>query len=184
MRPILVCLASALVFLPRVAAAHASSETIDKIADWLAIFVICVVPVAAVAILLMIHVLPEKIAERRHHPQKDAIQMLCFLSLVFGGLLWPVAWLWTYFKPLGYRMAYGTDKHDDYFFHARDLARRGELPSDELGYVLGELDSIAARRILPPELQRVRDELEALQPSAPPPRPHDVARGDERKGDA
>jgi CBS domain containing-hemolysin-like protein len=181
MKPIL---ASILICLPRIAAAHASSETIDKIADWLAIFVICVAPVAAVAILLMIHVLPEKIAEKRHHPQKDAIQMLCFLSLVFGGLLWPLAWLWTYIKPLGYRMAYGTDKHDDFFLEAREKARRGELPSDELGYILGELDGIAARRILPPELQRVRDELQVLQASAPPPRHHEGARGGERKGDA
>jgi len=39
------------------------------------------------------------------------------LSLVFGGLLWPIAWLWAYSKPVLYKMAYGTDKvahaHDD-----------------------------------------------------------------------
>lgn len=73
-----------------------------------------------------------------------------FLSLVFGGLLWPFAWLWMSFKPLGYRMAYGTDKHDDFFLEAVRLARAGKLPADELGYTLGELDAIAARRILPP----------------------------------
>jgi hypothetical protein len=153
--------------MPRIAFAHASSKTIDTIADWLAIFVIIVVPIAGVAVILLIHVLPEKIAERNHHPQKAAIQMLCFLSLVFGGLLWPLAWLWMSIKPLGYRMAYGTDKHDDFFIEARTKARKGELPADELGYILGELDGIAARRILPPELQRVRDELQALQASAP-----------------
>lgn len=158
-----------LSFIPSFGFAHASSETVDKIADWLAIFVICFAPVACITILLLIHVLPEKIAERRHHPQKEAIQMLCFLSLVFGGLLWPIAWLWTYFKPLGYRMAYGTDKHDDFFLEAVRRARLGTLPSDELGYILGELDSIAARRILPPELRRARDALEALQSNAPPP---------------
>ncbi len=143
--------------------AHASSETIDTIADWLAIFVICVVPIAGIGLFLLIHVLPEKIAERNHHPQKAAIQTLCFLSLLFGGLLWPLAWLWAFVKPLGYRIAYGTDKHDDFFTEARDKAKKGELPPDELGYILGELDSIEAKRILPPELQRVRDELRALQ---------------------
>ena len=35
--------------------------------------------------------------------------MLCLLSLVFGGLLWPIAWLWAYSKPVMYKMAYGTD---------------------------------------------------------------------------
>jgi hypothetical protein len=31
------------------------------------------------------------------------------LSLVFGGLLWPIAWLWAYSKPVLYKLAYGTD---------------------------------------------------------------------------
>ena len=63
----------------------------------------------------MVHVLPEKIAHKRHHPQLEAIKTLCLLSLVFGGLLWPLAWLWAYTKPVGYKLAYGTDKHPDYF---------------------------------------------------------------------
>jgi hypothetical protein len=45
--------------------------------------------------LWIVHVLPEKIAHKRHHPRRDAIQTLCLLSLVFGGLLWPLAWLWA-----------------------------------------------------------------------------------------
>ena len=35
--------------------------------------------------------------------------MLCLLSLAFGGLLWPLAWLWAYTKPVLHKMAYGTD---------------------------------------------------------------------------
>lgn len=105
--------------LPAAAFTHASSKTVDTIADWLAIFVIIVVPIAGVAVVQLIHVLPEKIAERNHLPQKAAMQTLCFLSLVFGGLQWPIAWLWMFLKPLKYRFAYGTDKHDDYFiYHA------------------------------------------------------------------
>jgi hypothetical protein len=30
--------------------------------------------------------------------------------LVFGGLLWPIAWLWAYTKPVLYKRAYGVDK--------------------------------------------------------------------------
>ena len=40
---------------------------------------------------------------------------MCLLSLAFGGLLWPLAWLWAYTKPVGYKLAYGTDKSPDYF---------------------------------------------------------------------
>jgi hypothetical protein len=65
----------------------------------------------------LVHILPEKIAEKKQHPQAKAIQCLCLLSLAFGGLLWPLAWLWAYSKPVMYKMAYGTDKvehgHDD-----------------------------------------------------------------------
>ncbi len=75
----------------------------------------------------MVHVLPEKIAHKRHHPQRDAIHTLCLLSLVFGGLLWPIAWLWAYVKPVTYRPAYGTDKHDDYFHEMGEKAQAGEL---------------------------------------------------------
>ncbi len=167
MKAIPKVIAVPLFLFPWPAWAHASSKTVDAIADWLAIFVIVVVPIAAVAAVLMIHVLPEKIAERNHHPQKAAIQTLCLLSLVFGGLLWPLAWLWAFIKPLGYRIAYGTDKHDDFFIEARTRARKGELAADELGYILGELDGIATKRILPVAWQRVSSELQDLQSRAP-----------------
>ena len=84
-------------------------------AKYIAIFALCFVPVALIVLFWMVHVLPEKIAHKRHHPQLDAIKTLCLLSLVFGGLLWPIAWLWAYTKPVGYKLAYGTDKHPDYF---------------------------------------------------------------------
>ena len=87
-------------------------DTLDKVADVLAIIVMVIVPLAGIAAFLFVHVLPEKIAEKRHHPQAAAIKTLCFLSLVFGGLLWPIAWLWAYSKPVLYKMAYGTDKVD------------------------------------------------------------------------
>ena len=85
-------------------------ETLDKVANALAWFILAVVPIGAIYLFWMVHVLPEKIAHKRHHPQKDAIQTLCLLSLVFGGMLWPLAWLWAYSKPVMYKLAYGTDK--------------------------------------------------------------------------
>ena len=92
-----------------------SHEAEDKVATFLAIFVLFVVPVVLIVLFWLVHILPEQIAHKRHHPQFEAIRTLCLLSLVFGGLLWPLAWLWAYTKPVGYKMAYGTDKHPDYF---------------------------------------------------------------------
>lgn len=101
----------ALLFWP--ASAHASmfkGEALDKMADVLTWVVLIIAPIVGIAVFLLIHILPEKIAEKKQHPQAKAIQCLCLLSLVFGGLLWPLAWLWAYSKPVLYRMAYGTDK--------------------------------------------------------------------------
>ena len=87
----------------------------DAMAGFLAWFVVFFVPIVLIVLFWMVHVMPEKIAHKRHHPQLEAIKTLCLLSLVFGGLLWPLAWLWAYTKPVGYKLAYGTDKHPDYF---------------------------------------------------------------------
>ena len=85
-------------------------ETLDKVANAMAWVVLAIVPAVAIAAFWLVHILPEKVAEKRHHPQAAAIQCLCLLSLFFGGLLWPLAWLWAYSKPVMYKMAYGTDK--------------------------------------------------------------------------
>ncbi len=103
--------------------AHAmTGPMVDTAADYLAIFAIIVVPIAGIYVFWKLHILPEKIAEKRHHPQKDAIRTLCILSLFFGGLLWPIAWLWAYTKPTLYKLAYGTDKHEDYYKAMRETS--------------------------------------------------------------
>ena len=145
--------------------AHASflsPELEDKLANFLAIFILFFVPIVLIVLFWMVHVLPEKIAHKRHHPQFEAIRTLCLLSLVFGGLLWPIAWLWAYSKPVLYKMAYGTDKapaehaHDDAAVAASSangtplrerLARledRG-IPASELQTLHADLDAIEAK---------------------------------------
>jgi hypothetical protein len=84
-------------------------ETLDAISDVLSWAVLVIVPVVGIAVFWLVHILPEKIAEKKHHPQAKAIQTLCLLSLVFGGVLWPLAWIWAYSRPVLYKMAYGTD---------------------------------------------------------------------------
>jgi len=151
--------------------AHASflpPELVDKAATYLSWFIIVVVPIAALVVFWLVHILPEKVAEKRHHPQKDAIQCLCLLSLVFGGLLWPIAWLWAYTKPIAYRAAYGTDKHDEYFVTMAARAQAGELSADELQHLRDELDAMAAQRPLVPELREARARLAAATPAVRP----------------
>jgi hypothetical protein len=135
----------------------------DSAAMGLAWFIIVAVPIGGIVLFWMVHVLPEKIAHKRHHPQRDAIQVLCLLSLVFGGLLWPIAWLWAYTKPAGYRLAYGTEKHDDYFHEMAKKAQAGELPEHELAHLREELDVIAAKGGLSAELKVLRRDLQAAQ---------------------
>ena len=84
-------------------------EALDKAANVLSWVVLVLVPIAGIVAFWLVHILPEKIAEKRKHPQAKAIQTLCLLSLFFGGILWPLAWLWAYTKPVLYKMAYGTD---------------------------------------------------------------------------
>lgn len=98
--------------------AHASlfsGEALDTVANVMAWVVLIIAPTVALAVFWMVHILPEKVAENRQHPQAKAIQCLCLMSLVFGGLLWPLAWLWAYSKPVLYKLAYGTDRvaHDE-----------------------------------------------------------------------
>lgn len=161
----IVCL---LVFAPLTAQASIfKGEALDKAADVLTIVILIFVPIAAITVFWMVHIIPEKIAEKRHHPQQTAIKTLCLLSLVFGGMLWPIAWLWAYTKPVGYKLAYGTDKHENYFKEALEHAEQGRLSPTEAATVREELDELAARGLLTPELRAVRDRLAALNTPAP-----------------
>jgi CBS domain containing-hemolysin-like protein len=105
--------------------AHASmfkGEALDTVANIMSWVVLIIAPIIGISVFWLVHILPEKIAEKKQHPQAKAIQTLCLLSLFFGGLLWPLAWLWAYSKPVLYQMAYGTDRvpHDDETATAHD----------------------------------------------------------------
>jgi CBS domain containing-hemolysin-like protein len=144
----------------------AASEFIDTAATVLAVIVIIVVPVVVIALFWLVHVLPEKIAEKRQHPQKDAIHVLCLLSLVFGGLLWPLAWLWAYSKPVLYRMAYGRDRHEDFY---AEQALEGEEEAtaasvrEMLPRLRHDLEELEKRGGLSDELKDIHDRLVKLE---------------------
>jgi heme/copper-type cytochrome/quinol oxidase subunit 2 len=150
--------------------AHASmfsAETEDKIATFIALFVIFVVPVVLIVAFWLVHILPEQIAHKRNHPQFEAIRTLCLLSLVFGGLLWPIAWLWAYSKPVLHKMAYGTDKlHDEHAAEGEaDLqpgATLGLRPAPTLG-LHDRLARLERQGVAASELSQIRADLEALE---------------------
>lgn len=114
--------------------AHGSifqGETLDAVANAIAWVVLIAAPVVGITVFWLIHILPEKIAHKKKHPQTGAIQCLCLLSLCFGGLLWPIAWLWAYTKPVLHKLAYGTDVDESLGHHdpPPPAAEAGELES-------------------------------------------------------
>jgi len=146
-------------------ASFLSGEMLDKAADILAVVVLFLVPAVAIVVFWIVHVLPEKIAHRRHHPQREAITTLCLLSLVFGGLLWPLAWLWAYTKPVGYRVAYGTDKHQDYYDEMAEKHRSGGLSAEQALHLREELAAMEARGALTPQQRNLKEELARPAPA-------------------
>lgn len=67
-------------------------DTIADTASWL---IMLILPFAGIFLFWKVHIYPEKVAEKKNHPQLNAIKSMCLLSLVFGGLLWPVALIWA-----------------------------------------------------------------------------------------
>jgi len=126
--------ALALVWPPLAHASFLSGEALDTAADVIAWVALIIIPVVGIVVFWLVHILPEKIAEKKRHPQAKAIQVLCLLSLVFGGLLWPIAWLWAYTKPVLHKMAYGTDVDDS---HGHDA---GEAPDGTVPVLTAEAE--------------------------------------------
>jgi hypothetical protein len=130
-----------------------SPEMEDTLATWIAIFVIFIVPVVLIVAFWLVHILPEQIAHKRNHPQFEAIRTLCLLSLIFGGLLWPIAWIWAYSKPVLHKLAYG---HDQLHPEENEPATRGlhdrlarleqqDIPVDELQAIRGDIEALEAK---------------------------------------
>ena len=144
-------------------ASFLSPEMEDSLATFLAVFILFIVPIVLIVLFWMVHILPEKIAHKRHHPQFEAIRTLCLLSLVFGGLLWPLAWIWAYTKPVMHKMAYGTDtaSHDE---DAEGVAwDEGKSLHDSGAGLHDRLARLEERGVPASELKALRADLEALE---------------------
>src|SRR5438445_13268326 len=109
--------------------------------SWVAIVI---APIIGIAIFWLVHILPKKIAEKKKHPQTKAIQCLCLLSLCFGGLLWRLAWLWAYSKPVLHQLAYGTDVEETIVHHGEAKEEKSEI--EQLRARVAELELQASSK--------------------------------------
>ena len=67
--------------------------------DYFTFVVLAVLVAAGLYAAFVLGELPGRIAERRAHPQADAIRVAGWIGLLTLGVLWPFALIWAYTKP-------------------------------------------------------------------------------------
>lgn len=65
----------------------------------MALMMLIFVASCVIYILALLGGLPGRISRQRQHPQADAINVMGWLGLLTGGVLWVVALIWAYFIP-------------------------------------------------------------------------------------
>jgi hypothetical protein len=68
--------------------------------DVMAFVVFAVLIAVAVIIVVTLGQLPGRIALKRGHPQAAAINVTSWLGVATLGLLWPVALIWAFLRPV------------------------------------------------------------------------------------
>jgi hypothetical protein len=68
--------------------------------DIMAFVVFAVLIAAGFVIVVGLGMLPGRIARQRGHPQATAINVASWLGLATGGVLWLVAMIWAFAKPV------------------------------------------------------------------------------------
>jgi hypothetical protein len=66
--------------------------------DIAALLVLGIVAVAVIGLLLVLAIIPGRIAQKRQHPQTDAIRVTGYLGVLFPPL-WVFAFIWAYTRP-------------------------------------------------------------------------------------
>jgi hypothetical protein len=67
--------------------------------DVFALVVLAVLLAAVVAVVVSLGSLPGAIARKRGHPQAAAVNAASWLGVATLGLLWPLAFIWAFYKP-------------------------------------------------------------------------------------
>ena len=81
--------------------------------DIIAFAVFAILLVAGVIIVVLLGQLPGQIAQKRGHPQAAAINVTGWLGLVTGGVLWLVAMIWAFMKPVAIVASGSADKEEN-----------------------------------------------------------------------
>jgi hypothetical protein len=76
-----------------------ASGFVDGLAEVISWLAIILIPIIFAIVYWQIHYLPSKIAEKRQHPQQEAIHAMCMVSRFSGGLFWPIAFVWAHLRP-------------------------------------------------------------------------------------
>lgn len=63
--------------------------------SWFALAIIFSTFLALVYGIIAIHDIPYKIAEKRHHPHREAIHAAGWVSLFTLHAIWPILWIWA-----------------------------------------------------------------------------------------
>lgn len=64
--------------------------------DVFAIVVLLVAVASGLAILVILGMAPGHVARRRGHPWAQAVSVAGWITLVFGLVFWPLAFVWAY----------------------------------------------------------------------------------------
>jgi hypothetical protein len=91
----------------------ADGGTVDALADAISWIALILGPIVLIGLNYYVNIHPERIARKRRHPQLPAIKALIVMSSLFGGLFWPIAWIWASSKPVLHKLAYGTDVDEE-----------------------------------------------------------------------
>ena len=67
--------------------------------DIFSFVVLAVLVAVTVYLAILLGAQPGRIAERRGHPQADAIRVAGWVGLLTLGLFWPLALIWAYTRP-------------------------------------------------------------------------------------
>ena len=67
--------------------------------DIFAIFVLLVIVATVVYIWVALSMLPGQIAQKRGHPQAEAVNVCGWMGGLTMGILWPLAFIWAYMRP-------------------------------------------------------------------------------------
>ena len=86
--------------------------------DIFALVVIAVLLAAVVIAVVGLGSLPGAIARKRGHPQAAAVNAASWLGVATLGLLWPLAFVWAFYKPPAVAAAH-PESSDDRLAHLK-----------------------------------------------------------------